>query len=348
MSKAKITLKDIAQRCSVSLGTVSAVINNKSWVSASIRQQVLRRIEELDYHPNATARSLKVKKSWTIGVIAPDITNPFFPVIIRSIDLSARDYGYHIILCDSNEDVELGLESFEFFLSWQVDGIILLGEILPPKKLEYYLHHHALPIVAVECDYGFSQVHTIITDNQQGGYMATNHLLNLGYRSIGMISDYLTTRPGRQRLYGSNERLLGFQAALKEHGLTYDYRWVKEGDHSVEGGRIAMNQFFEGGQIPRAIFATNDMMAIGATEVARENGLNVPADIAIVGYDNIPQASFTSPKLTTIALPKKKIGARAVELLAQQMISGHTQCQKIVMPIRIIVRESCGSPVAKE
>nr|MBP7462655.1 substrate-binding domain-containing protein [Candidatus Delongbacteria bacterium] len=272
----------------------------------------------------------------------------FFPFIIRSIDLTDRDYGYQIILCDSNEDVELGIESFELLLSRQVDGIILLGEILPPKKLEYYLARHPLPMVAVECDYGFSQVHTIITDNQQGGYMATQHLLSLGYRSIGMISDYLTTRPGRQRLYGSNERLMGYRAALKEYGVEFNPHWIREGEHNVEGGRIAMTQFFESGTVPKAIFATNDMMAIGAMEVVREKGLTVPADLALVGYDNIPQASFTSPKLTTIALPKKKIGAKAVELLAQQLISGQTQCQKIMMPIRILVRESCGSAMIKE
>ncbi len=343
MKDARVTLKEIARRSHVSLGTVSAVINNKPWVKDETRQLVLRIIEELDYRPNVTARSLKVRRSWTLGVIAPDITNPFFPVIIRSIDLIARDHGYHVILCDSNEDVELGIENFELLLSRQVDGIILLGEILPPRNLENYLKRYDLPIVAIECDYGFSQVHTIITDNRHGGYLAARHLLSLGYRPLGMISDYLTLRAGRQRLYGSNERLLGFQAALKEFGADFELRWVEEGEHSVEGGRNAMQHFFDRGDLPRAIVATNDLMAIGAIELIKEKGLNVPGDIAIVGYDNIPQASFTSPKLTTIALPKKKIGAKAVELLIPQLMGGQAEFQKVIMPIRILIRESCGA-----
>jgi len=338
------TLKDIAKRSGVSVGTASAVINNKSWVSDEVRQRVLKAIEEMDYHPNHMARSLKIKKTNTIGLIVSDITNPFFPEIVRSIEGIARNSGYSIILCDANEDLEAGLEGFNLLLNKQVDGIILLGGIVPKSNLLAFLKKRDFPLVVVERDYGHPRLNTILVDAVRGAFKATSHLLDLGYWPVGFISGPLSLDHETDYLHGSVGRFKGYQLALKERGIPFDQKLVKEGDFRFEGGYRAMNQFLEQKQPPRAVFVSNDLMAIGAMEAIKQKGLRIPEDIAVVGYDDIPEASYTSPSLTTIALPKKKLGSLAVEILLNNLLSkGKNEYQKVVLPTKLVVRNSCGA-----
>jgi len=339
------TLKDIAKKSGVSVGTASAVINNKSWVSDKTRKRVWEVIEQLNYRPNQTARSLKIKKSETIGLIVSDITNPFFPEIVRSIEGIARNHGYSLILCDANEDIEIGLESFNLLFDKQVDGMILLGGIVPQDALLSFLKKKNFPLVVVERDYGYSRLNTILVDAVKGAFTATTHLLNLGYWPVGIISGPLSLDQESNYLHGSVGRFEGYQAALKAKGIPFDKSWVKEGDFRFEGGYRAMMQFLEQVTVPRAVFVSNDLMAIGAMEAIKNKGLRIPEDIAIVGYDDIPEASYTSPTLTTIALPKRKLGTLAIEILLKSLSGQENEYQKVVLPTKLVVRESCGAQI---
>ena len=333
------TLKDVAKKSGVAIGTASAVINNCPWVSQETRNRVLQAINELNYQPNQLARNLRTQKTNTIGLIVPDITNPFFPQIIRSIDASARKCDYLVILCDSNEDYQIGIETFKVLLDKKVDGIILIGGVVPKKELIKYLSDKHPLIVVIERDYGIPEIATVAVDAIKGGYTATKHLLDLGYTEVGII-----TGPLNDDFYqGSFGRYEGYQMALKEHNIAFNPSLVKQGDFTFEGGYNAMKQFLTETPQIRAIFAFNDLMAIGAIMAIKEQGLKIPEDIAVVGYDDIPDASYTSPALTTIRLPQKKLGTLAVEILINHLKGKHDSSLKKILSTELIIRQSCGA-----
>ena len=332
-------LKDVAKRSGVAVGTASAVINSSPWVSEETRSRVLEAIKELKYQPNQLARNLRTQKTNTIGVIVPDITNPFFPQIIRSIDALARQYGYVIMLCDSNEDQQIGTATFKILLQKKVDGIILIGGIVPREELVKLLSDKHPVIVVIEREYEIPQIATVIVDAVEGGYTATKHLLSLGYAQVGIITGPL----GDEFFHGSYGRYKGYKSALKERSVSFNQSFVKQGDFTFDGGYRAMKQFLEEAPEVRAIFASNDVMAIGAMEAIKEQGLQIPEDIALVGYDDIPEASYVSPALTTIQLPQKQLGQVAVETILTRLQGKDGFPLKKVLPTKLIVRQSCGA-----
>ena len=338
------TLKDISKRCGVSLGTTSAVFNNKTWVSENVRKRVLKAAKELNYQPNQAARSLKTKKSNTIGLIVSDITNPFFPEIIRSIESRTRDHDYSIILCDANENNGIGLRSFHLLVSKQVDGIILVGGNMPAEDLRAFLLKRDYPIVVIERDYRHPSLNTIIVDSEAGALMATTHLLDLGFWPVGFISGPLKENQDDGYSHGSIGRLEGYKLSLRKKGIPFDPTLVKEGNFHFNGGYDAMVQFLKQKKRPRAIFASNDLMAIGAMEAAKANGACIPDDIAFAGYDDIPGAAYCSPPLTSVALPKKKLGTLAAEIILKSISSQANEYQKFIFPQdRLLISKSSGA-----
>ena len=220
------TLKDVAKRSGVAIGTASAVINKSLWVSEETRRRVQKAIDELNYRPNQLARNLRTQRTNTIGLIVSDITNPFFPQIIRSIDACARRNGYLIIVCDSNENSEIGFETFKGLLEKKVDGIIFVGGVVPEDELKKYVNGKYPFIVVIERDYCIPEIHTVIVDSINGGYMATKHLLDLGYSPVGIITGPLEDK----HIHGSFGRYEGYQMALKAYGIPFDHTLVKQGD----------------------------------------------------------------------------------------------------------------------
>ena len=333
------TLKDVAKRSGVAIGTASAVINESLWVSEKTRHRVQKAIDELNYRPNQLARNLRTQRTNTIGLIVSDITNPFFPQIIRSIDACARRNGYLIIVCDSNENSEIGFETFKGLLEKKVDGIIFVGGVVPEDELKKYVNGKYPFIVVIERDYCIPEIHTVIVDSINGGYMATKHLLDLGYSPVGIITGPLEDK----HIHGSFGRYEGYQMALKAYGISFDHTLVKQGDFTFNGGYLAMKQFFQEKSSIRAIFASNDIMAIGAMVAIKEQGLKIPEDIALVGYDDIPEASYTTPSLTTIKLPKIELGKIAVEILVNHLNGKKQVALKKVLSTELVVRQSCGA-----
>ncbi len=334
------TLKDVAKHAGVSLGTASAVVNNKPWVRESVRRRVLKAIEELNYRPSQLGRNLRTRQTRTIGVIVPDITNPFFPQVIRSVQAVARQAGYVIVLMDSNESYEIGRKLFEAVLSNEVDGIILIGDILPGEDLRKHLEAGAPPVVAVENDFGIPELPLVQVDAVHGGYLATRHLIDLGHEHVAIITGPLED----DRTYASLGRFEGYKTALKQRGLVFDPQLVEQADFTYQGGYKASRALLERRPDVTAIFASNDLMAIGAMEAGKEMGRRIPEDLAVVGYDDIPEAAYTSPPLTTVRLPKEELGRTAAEVLIQKLRGERTdQPLTVIYETELIVRQSCGA-----
>jgi len=332
-----VTLREVAARAKVSIGTVSAVINGSALVKEKTRNQVLKVVRDLNYRPNRLARSLRTKKTLSIGLIISDITNPFFPEIVRGAEDVAKKEGYNIILCNTDEDVTTGISSLNLLREKRVDGLILVGGVVPTEEIKE-LQEEGFPTVIVEREFDGLKLNTVLVDSKAGAYEATLHLINLGHRRIGFISGPLNRPP-------SLGRFEGYKLALKESGIGWDDSLVKEGDFRFNGGHRAMIQLLHRPQLPSAVFASNDLMAIGALEAIKSQGLSIPEDIAVVGYDDIPEASYTSPSLTTVALPKRRLGATAMELLLKILAGEEKTSQRIVLPTKLVIRKSCGANI---
>lgn len=331
------TLREVAERAQVAISTVSAVINNSAPVSECTKQKVLKAIEALNYRPNRLARSLKTKQSFSVGVIVPHLTNPFFPEVVRGIESVARQHGYNIILCDTDENETTGVTSLNLLMEKQVDGIILIGGVIPKANI-LSLGSKVLPIVMIEEDYDIPWISTIMVDARKGAYDSVNHLINLGYKRIG----YITERLPKSKI---QRRFEGYRLALRDGGIAFDISLVKGVSTTFEGGYKAMNSLLSMEEPPDAIFAYNDLMAIGALKSIHAMGLKVPDDIAVVGFDDIQAASFTSPPLTTVALPKHAMGIKAMQLILE-LISGKGKHKKMLLPTKLVIRESCGQKKA--
>lgn len=332
------TIKDIARESGFSVGTVSAVLNNSNMVSDETREKVLSVIEQLNYTPNRVARNLRKNETKTIGVIVPDITNPFFSQIIRSIFNIAYKNDYLLMQLDSNESQRIGEDEVKALINQRVDGIILIGDIVSEKFLANELQSKNIPFVVIERDYTNFDGPTFLVDTVKGGYLATKHLLDFGYKTVGVISGPIE----QKSFYSSLGRLEGYRRALNDYGLPFDEQLIQQSDFTFDGGYQAMMKFISTDRIPRAVFAFNDLMALGAVEAIKNSGLLVPQDVAIVGYDDIPEAAYSFPALSTIRLPKKRLGEKAITELLDILKGQPIERKKIILDVDLVVRGSSG------
>lgn len=334
-----ITLRELARAAGVSTTTASRVLSNSNHnVSSQTRERVLRLADEMGYRPNIAARSLRSDQSFTVGIMANDITSIFTPIIIRGIQDVLKEAGYFCVITSFDGDMQLQDKAIEELLSRGVDGIAFV-------ESWQYLAQSVLvkankPYVFCERLFGNSIANSVITDNRNGAKQATEHLLQLGHRRIGFIN-------GPDHFYISKERLLGYRDGLASASIPFDSALVLRGDWDVESGYEATRHLLNLAQRPTAIFAGNDMMAIGAIYAIEEAGLRVPHDIAIVGYDDRPIATVIKPKLTTFTLPCYEMGYEAGKLLLSQIEGGMATTPEFVLQGRMIVRESCGAYLAQ-
>lgn len=326
------TIREVAESAGVSYATVSHVINNTRVVSQETRERVLAAMSALDYRPNALARSLRQGKTNTLGLVLPDSANPFFAEISRSIEDEAFKKGYSVFLCNTELDTQRELFYVDVLSKKQVDGIIFVAAGDQADSLNYLVQRN-LPVVMIDRDVPNVEVDAVLTDHQLGGYLATRHLLELGHTRIACIAGPSTITP-------SAERMIGYRNALEKAGLAYDESLVLRGDYHAQSGLEITHTILQMKPRPTAIFALNDLMALGALRAAAEAGCSVPGELAIVGYDDLELAHFTNPPLTTIAQPKKEIGAQAVRLLIDRMSQKSRPPSRLVLPPRLIVRRS--------
>ena len=326
------TIREVAESAGVSYATVSHVINNTRLVSPETRERVVAAMDALHYRPNALARSLRQGKTNTIGLVLPDSANPFFAEISRSIEDEAFKKGYSVFLCNTELDTQRELFYVDVLSKKQVDGIIFIAAGDQADSVDFLLRR-SMPLVMIDRNVPKVEADAVFTDNQLGGFLATQHLLELGHTRIACIA-------GPSSITPSAERIIGYRKALEQAGIFYDENLIVRGDYHAQSGMEITHSLLKMTPRPTAIFALNDLMAIGALRAATEAGYSIPKDVAVVGYDDLEISRFTNPPLTTIAQPKKEIGTQAVHLLVDRMSQKSRPPSHLVLPPELIIRRS--------
>jgi len=325
----KVTLKDIAREAGVSVSAVSFALNNKGALNPKTKQKILKIAQKLGYIPEPRKEG---KKSYTIGLVISDVTNPFYPAVIRGVESVMLKYGYSIFLCNTDYDPDLGGTSIRRFIDRHVDGVIIMTNRLDDTFIEL-LKLNEIPVVVFDRNIEGLDVSGLLVDFQSGISEAVTHLVNLGHTDIAIIT-------GPQDLETAQARLRAFKIALNRYQIPLRKDRIIEGDFKMKSGEEAMKKILKFDPRPTAVFASNDMMAIGALREAINQGIKVPQDISIVGLDDIIIASYVSPPLTTVVFPQHEVGAKAAELLLRLMEKG----EKMVSYIHtyLVVRGSTG------
>lgn len=325
------TIRDVARLAEVSVATASRVLSKSDYpVAAEVRQRVLDAARGLDFTPNAFARGLSKRKFHLIGMVIPNIREPFFLQIGRGIEDVASRYGYMVILCNTNRDLDKEQRYVEELRAMRA-GIILVGRSGYSEALMRELLNHPAPVVAIGRH--LLPCSSVQFDNTQGMAEVTSHLLQLGHRHIAFIG-------GPSSSTTAIDRLEGFRVAMREQGLALDESMVVESDFTVEGGIRAMKQLLETSGLPEAVVAPNDQLAIGAMHQAKACGLRVPADLSITGYNDIPMAAFIDPPLTTVRLPLHQIGVIAADMLLKQLNNDQREHTAVLLKGELVVRSS--------
>ncbi len=309
-----VSIKDIARAAGVSHPTVSRALSNSPLVNADTKSRIQRLAREMGYSPDALARSLVSGRSRTIGVVVTTIADPFIAEVVQGIEDAAHVQGYTVILCNSHADPEREIGAVETLRSKRVDGVIVTSSRVGALYLEH-LERIGVPVVLVNNHSAGSGRYTfsVSIDNQHGGYLATEHLVQLGHRRIA----YITGPANNSDDLG---RLTGYRHVLEESGTRFDPRLVVQGTGTVAGVETSLAHLMSLDQPPTAVFCYNDMTAIGLMRAAVAIGLTVPDDLSVVGFDDIPFASYMRPALTTVAQQKAEMGRWAVEM-ALELIS---------------------------
>jgi LacI family transcriptional regulator len=306
----RVTLRDVARVAGVSIATVSQVLNGSRPVSDATRLRIEQVIAELGYRPNTFARALKTLRSQLVGVVLPDLSNPFYPTLVRGVQDELRLSGYHAVVVNTDAERAQELELVAELVARQVDGLVLTTFTL--SDADYAgIAAKGVPFVVVGQTECFDHAHT---SDYAAAFEMTEYLLDKGYGSVA----HLAGPPGGG-VGPTAPRLAGYRAAMRERGLRGTAAPVVHGEFTVAGGNKAMLRLLESGVRPRAVFCANDLMALGAIEAAGTAGLRVPEDLAVAGFDDIDAASLVRPSLTTVGHSARELGTRAAGLLIDRM-----------------------------
>lgn len=329
-----MTMKDVAKKAGVSISTVSHVINDTRYVSEELKKKVLDAMEELNYHPNSLARSLRSGTSKTIGLVLPDNSNPFFADIARIIEDIGFLNGYSVMLCNSDGNLEKERAYIKVLIEKRIDGIIFIASGNHFSHLQD-LANQGIPVVLADRESDIKIVDEVLVDNEKGGYDATKYLIDLGHQKIGCITGPSTLTP-------SANRVLGYRNALKDANIPIRQEYIVAGDFKSESGKTAMEEYLQLDDPPTALFVCNDLMAFGVYKFLKRNNFNIPEDFSIVGYDNIKLSSLITPALTTIAQPIAELATISASLLIQRIQNNNqNEFERVVMKPELVIRDSC-------
>jgi LacI family transcriptional regulator len=328
------TIHNVAERAGVSTATVSRFLNGSSRVSEETAERVRRAIDEMGYLPNASARGLVMSATGTLALIFPELSGPFFSELIRGAETGARETGYHLLIYGASgmrKDTQhhaLGL------VATKADGLILATQEIDPHYV-HDLQRRGLPVVILGWEPNGISVDSIRPDNVGGAMRVVAHLIEHGYRHIGMIA-------GPHSQLHAADRETGYRQALQLHGLPYDPGLIAHGAFDEETGYSALQRLLDQDPVPDAVFAANDQMAIGAIAAARERGINVPNDLAVAGFDDIEPARYMQPSLTTVRQDMFGQGRIAVEMLLARVDASADAVETKLIPTELVIRQSCG------
>jgi len=328
------SIYDVARESAVSVFTVSEVVNKKSHVSKKLRDRVEETIRKLNYRPNLIARSLAKQRTHTIGMIVPDIANPFFPMVVRGAEDAAQKHGYNLLLCNSDDSLEKEERAIELLLSKRVDGILLTKAAEDFRApLRQMIKEVKVPFVLVMRTYAKLTADAVITDDYQGAYDAVSHLARSGRQRIGLIS-------GPLKVSNAVARWQGFHDSLKAMGLPFDKELIVEGDYRIESGYRAGHALLS--HRPDGIYVANHLMTVGLLKAAEEIGMRCPEDFGLVSFDDYPWLGIFRPRLTTVELPKHQLGSEAAELLMKRISGDRSKPVLRKLQPELRIRESCG------
>lgn len=330
-----VTLNDVAEQAGVSVSTVSRVLNRKATkyrISADTEAVILQAAEELGYKANHLARGLRLKKTHTIGLIAPDISNPFFAYVIKQVQHIAHGLGYSLVVCNTDENLEMEVEQVNLLYRKRVDGLIAMPVGQQYDHFEEWMGRD-VPLVMLDRCFDALSVDSVVVDNYRGAYQATEHLISFGHERIALVQ-------GLPGTYTNTARLQGYRDALSAHGVEVDEALVVGGDFRRERGYIETKLLLGLDPAPTAIFATGDLITLGALQAIYEEGLSIPDDVSLLSFDDFDFASFLRCPLTTVQQPKEAMGEMAVKLLVERLDNGEKERRRIVLQPKLIVRES--------
>ncbi|MCG3158090.1 MAG: HTH-type transcriptional regulator DegA [bacterium] len=330
------TIHDIARKTGISVSTVSRVLNHKTAkyrISKETEALVLQAAKELNYQPNQLARGLRLKKTQTIGLVAPDLSNPFFAYVIKSVQTAAHGLGYSLVVCDTDENLEVEIEHLNLLRGKGVDGLI----IMPVGQKHHHLSallEEGVPMVLLDRCFDELNADAVMVDNYRGAFEATEHLIRYGHSRIAIIR-------GLDNTFTNNGRVQGYKDALLRHGLAVDDSLIVGRDFGRENGYIETKLLLQMTPPPSAIFAASDLITLGALQAIFEAGRRIPEDISVVAFDDMDFAPFIMSPLTAVAQPKEVMGEIAVKLLVQQINEkSNREANRIVLKPRLIVRDS--------
>jgi LacI family transcriptional regulator len=328
----RVTMADVAREADVSLMTVSRVVNDKGEISPSTRQRVLEVIERLGYRPSAIARGLATNRTGTLGLVVPDIANPFFSDIARGVEEEAYAAGYNVFLCSTYEDPERETDVLQSLEEQRIDGLVLCSSRLDDKTLRRMLAGFPAIVLTNRWLDGYG-AGVIRVDSELGGRLATNFLLDAGHTAVGFLTGPPTSVDGRLRVNG-------YHAALEAAGKPRSAALERPCPSNVDGGREAAREFLASQPGLTALLCYNDLVAIGALFACVDLGLRVPSDLAVVGFDDIALAAWVSPPLTTCGSPRFELGVKAMQMLLDRIDGGTGEGQEILVQPELVVRSS--------
>ncbi|WP_373505333.1 LacI family DNA-binding transcriptional regulator [Aestuariivirga sp.] len=331
------TMKDVARLAGVSIATVSSTLSGRNFVSPELKERVLAAIEELGYAPNAMASGLKRGTSSLIGLVVPDITNPFFTELVHHIQSRALENGFNVILGVSDNDAVREAELLRHMRTQQAAGSIVIpcGGEEDCRRLGQ--NGSGMPLVAADSAPLGMKLDTVVLDNRKAAGIATAHILSHGHERIAILV-------GPSHRFVSHERFLGFQAALEQRGVAFSESLAKRGNFQVDAAREAVLALLASRPRPTAIFVSNNLMMIGLLQAVAQAGLSVPKDISVVSIDDFPWATGVTPGLTTVRQPVKAIAISAFDCLAARIAGDEGEPRRIVLDPELVVRQSCAAP----
>ncbi|TDC21611.1 LacI family transcriptional regulator [Micromonospora sp. 15K316] len=329
------TIYDVARQAQVSPATVSRVLNGRTTVDPAMAARVHQAMRDLDYRPNAVARNLRLSQTSLWAVIISDIGNPFFTSMVRGVEDVAQSAGYSVVLCNSDEDPEKESRYIAAALAERMAGVIIStsGRSTAINRLV----EARIPVVAIDRQLRGVTIDTVLVDNVQGAEMATTHLLDNGYRRVACIT-------GPRRISTAAQRLRGYQRALRAGGHEVNDSLVRYADFREEGGYQAMASLLDSDNPPDSVFATNNLMTVGAVECLVDRGIRVPAAFGVVGFDDIPWAHLVKPSLSTVSQPTYDLGRAAAVLLTERIANPARSPSTVTLSTGLQVRESSTRP----
>jgi LacI family transcriptional regulator len=326
------TIRDVAKAAELSITSVSRYLNGDIVLPRTSASRIERAVRELNYQPNRLARNLSLGQSKMIGLIIPDISNPFFATLACAVEEVAFKAGYGVLLCNTQNDRSRELSYLQLLSGRQLDGIVFLTSHAEDPELAEILRRNR-NVVLIDEDVAGVSAPRIFSENRTGGYLATRHLLDYGHRQIAFIG-------GPRNLLSTQERFTGFKNALEERGLKPNPKLVRFGPYTSDFGRETALAFFGSSRRPTAIFASSDYVALGVLNAAHRSGLKIPDALSLIGFDDMPLAELLQPPLTTIRQSARELGAEGTRVLLKVIAGAKVKLMETRLPVKLISRDS--------